>query len=169
MTLTFSDHIGNLTVELILASAEVTLYQQQIYYYFGKKSHWSRRWPPWPPFFGFTSYFRGIFLKVVGISWKYWTFRKEWFMQVTTLVRRRQPSLNTLNLLLEVEPFPGPDPESEFSFSFFCIVSFWLVCFLYCVCIIIYCSIWLCPITKIIHMNFVHIKREILLTTRSVF
>ena len=41
-------------------------------------------------------------------------------MQVTTLVRRRQPSLNTLNLLLEVEPFPGPDPESEFSFSLFC-------------------------------------------------
>ena len=37
--------------------------------------------------------------------------------QVTTLVRRRQPSLNTLNVLLEVEPFPGPDPESEF-FSF---------------------------------------------------
>ena len=28
MTLTFSDHIGNLTVELILASAEVLFYQQ---------------------------------------------------------------------------------------------------------------------------------------------
>ena len=33
---------------------------------------------------------------------------------MTTLVRRRQPSLNTLNVLLEVEPFPGPDPESKF-------------------------------------------------------
>ena len=42
--------------------------------------------------------------------------------QVTTLVRRRQPSLNTLNVLLEVEPFPGPDPESEHSCDIFVFV-----------------------------------------------
>ena len=50
----FADHIGNLTVELVLASAEVK-----------------------------------------------------------TLINRRQPSLRTLNILLEVEPFPGMEPESE--------------------------------------------------------
>ena len=41
---------------------------------------------------------------------------------MTTLVRRRQPSLNTLNVLLEVEPFPGPDPESEHSCDVFVLV-----------------------------------------------
>ena len=51
----FADHIGNLTVELVLASAEVT-----------------------------------------------------------TLTRRRHPSLKTLNTLLEVQPFPGMEPESKF-------------------------------------------------------
>ena len=38
--------------------------------------------------------------------------------QVTTLVRRRQPSLKTLNTLLEVQPFPGLEPESKSSLFF---------------------------------------------------
>ena len=37
--------------------------------------------------------------------------------EVTTLVRRRQPSLTTLQTLLEVQPFPGLEPESEFLYS----------------------------------------------------
>ena len=83
---------------------------------------------PGHPFFWISSLFFG------GYPKKYWTFRKEWFMQVTTLVRRRQPSLNTLNLLLEVEPFPGPDPESEFSFSPFASFHFdWSAFYTICV------------------------------------
>ena len=69
----FADHIGNLTVELVLASAEV------------KEIH-----------------FFSAFCFNFCIVYK-----------VTTLVRRRHPSLNTLNLLLEVQPFPGLEPESK--------------------------------------------------------
>ena len=72
----FADHIGNLTVELVLASAEV------------KHSHF------------FSSAFCLNFCFVY---------------KVTTLVRRRHPSLNTLNLLLEAQPFPGLEPESKIS------------------------------------------------------
>ena len=71
----FADHIGNLTVELVVASAEV------------KEIHFS-------PGFCFNVCF---------------------VYKVTTLVRRRHPSLNTLNLLLEVQPFPGLEPESKLS------------------------------------------------------
>ena len=71
----FADHIGNLTVELVLASAEVRN------------------------------------------SFSYHLFSLFYCLKVTTLVRRRHPSLNTLNLLLEVQPFPGLEPESKISQS----------------------------------------------------
>ena len=74
----FADHIGNLTVELVLASAEV---KDSIF---------------------FLQHF--VLTFVFCIVYK-----------VTTLVRRRHPSLNTLNLLLEVQPFPGLEPESKTS------------------------------------------------------
>ena len=68
----FADHIGNLTVELVLASAEVKFSINQVC------------------FFPYLS-----------------------CVKVTTLTRRRHPSLKTLNVLLEVQPFPGLEPESK--------------------------------------------------------
>ena len=71
----FADHIGNLTVELVLASAEV---------------HFFKTW------------------------FRCQNLHEPVTVQVTTLVRRRQPSLRSLNILLEVQPFPGLEPESKF-------------------------------------------------------
>lgn len=43
---------------------------------------------------------------------------------MTTLVRRRHPSLKTLNVLLEVQPFPGLEPESKFKTTVFLWVTY---------------------------------------------
>ena len=97
----FADHIGNLTVELVLASAEVTNYGFLFYC---------------PHFNEFLRNLRQQCECVSAIQNIKYLIKKISFLdvaQVTTLTRRRHPSLKTLNTLLEVQPFPGLEPESK--------------------------------------------------------
>ena len=137
--------------------------------FFGKRVNDEEGDHPGHPFLDFLPIFWGI-------SWKLWGFPENiglseknglcrwppWFADAS-LLWTLWTSCSRLNL------FQGPTQKVSFLFRFFCIVPFWLVCFLYYIYVYHHVLLNLTLSHQKNYMNFVHIKRKILLTIRSVF